>query len=248
VAQFNDLQSVSTIFERYPEQIAAVIIEPVAGNMGVVPPIAGFLEGLRSLTQEYGTLLIFDEVMTGFRVHPGGAQSLYGIKPDLTTLGKVIGGGLPVGAYGGRREVMELTAPSGPVYQAGTLSGNPLAMAAGIATLKAIQSPDVWDTLLTSTQKLSEGISTAAKKSGIPITQNRVGTMFATFFTQTPVVDWSTAATSNTESFAKFFHGMLERGIYLAPSQFETGFLSTAHSDAEIEVTITAAAETFQGW
>lgn len=246
VARFNDLDSVSNLFEQFPGEIAAVIIEPVAGNMGVVPPADGFLERLRTITQENGSLLIFDEVMTGFRVHPGGAQTLYNIQPDLTTLGKVIGGGLPVGAYGGKREIMSMIAPSGPVYQAGTLSGNPLAMAAGIATLETLQSSGIWDQLERSSVLLAEGIGEAANEAGIPIQQNRVGTMFATFFTDNPVRDWPSAKASDTEQFGKFFQGMLQRGIYLAPSQFEAGFMSTTHGEAEIEVTITAAAESLQ--
>lgn len=243
VARFNDLDSVAVLFEQFRGEIASVIVEPVAGNMGVVPPQPGFLEGLRELTRTYDALLIFDEVMTGFRVHPGGAQTLYSVQPDLTTLGKVIGGGLPVGVYGGRREIMELIAPSGPVYQAGTLSGNPLAMTAGIETLKAIQAPGLWDQMETMVKKMTEGIRAAAEKSDIPVQQHRVGTMFATFFTDTPVVDWDTAKTSNTAQFGRFFQGMLARGVYLAPSQFEAGFMSTVHSQAEIAATIAAAAE-----
>jgi glutamate-1-semialdehyde 2,1-aminomutase len=248
VARYNDLASVAQLFETYPDEIAAVIIEPVAGNMGVVPPVEGFLQGLREITAQYGALLIFDEVMTGFRVHPGGAQALYDIRPDLTTMGKVIGGGLPVGAYGGKREIMAMIAPLGPVYQAGTLSGNPLAMAAGIATLKVLQTPRLWEQLERASATLAEGIATAAQDAGIPIWQNRVGTMFATFFTKTPVTDWPTAKSSDTEIFGKFFQGMLERGIYLAPSQFEAGFMSAAHGDAEIKTTIVATWETFKSW
>jgi len=248
VARYNNLESVATLFETYPDEIAAIILEPVAGNMGVVPPEPGFLEGLREMTQTHGALLIFDEVMTGFRVHPGGAQTLYDIQPDLTTLGKVIGGGLPVGAYGGKREIMAMIAPSGTVYQAGTLSGNPLAMAAGIATLEALRHPGGWDQLERASAALTQGIGTAARDAGIPIWQNRVGTMFATFFTETPVTDWSTAKTSDTEVFGEFFQGMLERGVYLAPSQFEAGFMSTAHGDIEIEATITAVQEILKTW
>ncbi len=246
VARYNDLASVRALFERYPEEIAAVIVEPVAGNMGVVPPVEGFLPGLRALTQEFGALLIFDEVMTGFRVHPGGAQTLYGVRPDLTTLGKVIGGGLPVGAYGGRREIMEMVAPSGPVYQAGTLSGNPLAMRAGIATLKALQHPGVWETLEGAAESLVHGVGEAAQRAGVPIRQTRVGTMFATFFTETPVRDWETAKTCDTERFGRFFTAMLENGVYLAPSQFEAGFLSTAHDETAIAQTVEAAQAAFQ--
>ena len=248
VARYNDLDSVRALFAAYPTEIAAIILEPVAGNMGVVLPEEGFLQGLREITQEHGALLIFDEVMTGFRVHPGGAQTLYDIEPDLTTLGKVIGGGLPVGAYGGRREIMSMIAPAGPVYQAGTLSGNPLAMAAGIATLNALDKPGVWQSLENASQTLAEGIGTAAKNAGIPVWQNRVGTMFATFFTENPVTDWPSAKTCDTAVFGKFFQGMLERGVYLAPSQFEAGFMSTAHGEAEIQATIQAAEETFKTW
>lgn len=248
VARYNDLASVRALFEAYPKDISAIIIEPVAGNMGVVPPEDGFLQGLREITQEYGALLIFDEVMSGFRVHPGGAQTLYNIQPDLTTLGKVIGGGLPVGAYGGKRKIMSLIAPAGPVYQAGTLSGNPLAMAAGITTLKTLNQPGVWYSLENSSLKLAAGIGTAAKRAGIGVWQNRVGTMFSTFFTDHPVKDWPSAGASDSKIFGKFFQGMLERGVYLAPSQFEAGFMSTAHGETEIEATIRAASETFSAW
>jgi len=246
VARYNDLDSVAALFQQFDGEIAAVIIEPVAGNMGVVPPAEGFLSGLRALTSSHGALLIFDEVMTGFRVHLGGAQALFDIHPDLTTLGKVIGGGLPVGAYGGRREIMALIAPSGPVYQAGTLSGNPLAMAAGIATLEALQRPGMWERLETYSAKLAQGINAAASAAGIPIWQNRVGTMFATFFTEYAVRDWTTAKQSDTEMFGKYFREMLSRGVYLAPSQFEAGFMSAAHSDEDIEATAAAAAESFK--
>lgn len=232
VARYNDLSSVTAFFDRYPEEIAAVIIEPVAGNMGVVPPVEGFLAGLRDLTKSHDALLIFDEVMTGFRVHPGGAQTLYNIEPDLTTLGKVIGGGLPVGAYGGRKNIMELIAPSGSVYQAGTLSGNPLAMTAGIATLRGLESSEVWDTLETNVANLTSGIGQAAREAGIPVQQTRVGTMFSIFFSDSPVTDWPSAKNSDTELFSRFFRAMLEMGIYLAPSQFEAGFISTVHDEA----------------
>ncbi len=245
VARYNDLASVRALFENFPEDIAAVIVEPVGGNMGVIPPVEGFLPGLRALTQEYGALLIFDEVMTGFRVHPGGAQTRYNIRPDLTTLGKVIGGGLPVGAYGGRREIMEMVAPAGPVYQAGTLSGNPLAMTAGIVTLEALQRPGVWEQLENATASLVQGVGEAAQKAGIPIQQTRVGTMFATFFTETPVRDWETVKTCDTERFGRFFRVMLENGVYLAPSQFEAGFISTAHGERELARTLEAAEKAF---
>ena len=246
VARHNDLDSVRALFDAFPEEIAAVIVEPVAGNMGVVPPAEGFLQGLQAITQAHGALLIFDEVMTGFRVHPGGAQTLYGIRPDLTCLGKVIGGGLPVGAYGGRREIMEMVAPVGSVYQAGTLSGNPLAMTAGIVTLRKLTEPGVWETLEARTERLSRGIGDAARAAGVPIYQTRVGTMFAAFFTEGPVTDWDSAAASDTARFARYFRAMLEAGVYLAPSQFEAGFMSLAHDDAVIDATVEAAHRTFR--
>jgi glutamate-1-semialdehyde 2,1-aminomutase len=245
-ARYNDLDSVRDLFVRFPDSIAAVIVEPVAGNMGMIPPAEGFLQGLRTLTAEFGALLIFDEVMTGFRVHPGGAQTLYGITPDLTALGKVIGGGLPVGAYGGKREIMEMVAPVGPMYQAGTLSGNPLAMVAGIETLQKIQDPAVWERFDELGARLDTGIKAAAEASGVPIIQTRVGSMQGLFFTGTPVVDYDTAKTSDTERFGRFFHAMLAGGVYLAPSQFEAGFLSTTHGEAEIDATIAAAKKAFQ--
>lgn len=246
VARYNDLDSVQALFEQFPDEIAAVIIEPVAGNMGVVPPAEGFLQGLRELTTAYGALLIFDEVMTGFRVHLGGAQTLFGIQPDITALGKVIGGGLPVGAYGGRREIMELVAPVGPVYQAGTLSGNPLAMTAGIVTLRKLAEPGVWESLEARAQRLTEGIAAAAQAARIPIYQTRVGTMFAAFFTEGPVTDWDSASASDTSRFARYFQAMLEQGIYIAPSQFEAGFMSLAHDDTTIDATIAAAERAFE--
>jgi glutamate-1-semialdehyde 2,1-aminomutase len=243
VARFNDLDSVSALFEAYPDGIAVVIVEPVAGNMGVVPPADGFLSGLRQLTQDNGSLLIFDEVMTGFRVHLGGAQALYDVQPDLTTLGKVIGGGLPVGAYGGRADIMSMIAPSGPVYQAGTLSGNPLAMAAGITTLEVLKRPDTWQALEDATTVLTNGIGDAAQAAGISIWGNRVGTMFASFFTETPVTDWDSAKISDTDRFGRFFQGCLERGVYLAPSQFEAGFMSIAHDEQVVAATLDAMTE-----
>ena len=236
-APYNDLTAVERLFAEH--EIAAVIVEPVAGNMGLVPPVSGFLQGLRELTSAHGVLLVFDEVMTGFRVHPGGAQALYGVTPDLTTLGKVIGGGLPVGAYGGRREIMELVAPSGPVYQAGTLSGNPLAMTAGIETLRELREPGVWDGLERTGERLLAGLAAI----GAPVQLARVGTMFGLFFTDEPVTSWDDAKQADIERFGRFHRAMLERGVYLAPSQFEAGFLSTAHGDAEIEATIGAAAD-----
>jgi glutamate-1-semialdehyde 2,1-aminomutase len=246
VARFNDIESVGGLFSEFPEEIAAVIIEPVAGNMGVVPPVSGFLEGLRDITKQYGSLLIFDEVMTGFRVHPGGAQTLYDIQPDLTTLGKVIGGGLPVGAYGGRKDIMEHIAPAGSVYQAGTLSGNPLAMTAGIETLKALKQPGVWKKMEAAVSKLSEGTAKIALEAEIPIKQTAVGTMFSTFFTKSEIKDWSTVKTCDTERFGKYFQNMLEMGIYLAPSQFEAGFMSIAHENDIIDKTINAVDSAFQ--
>ncbi len=245
VAPYNDLEAVQKLFEQFSNEIAAVIVEPVAGNMGVVPPAADFLPGLRDLTANHNALLIFDEVMTGFRVHLGGAQALYDVTPDLSALGKVIGGGLPVGAYGGRRDIMELVAPSGPMYQAGTLSGNPLAMAAGVVTLKALQTPGIWEKLAEATATLAAGIGAAAAAAKIPIAQNRVGTMFSTFFTAKPVSNWETAGRSDSARFAKFFWEMLTQGVYLAPSQFEAGFISTAHGSTEINATIAAAGQAF---
>ncbi len=246
VADFNNLESVEALFKKYPDQIAAIIVEPVAGNMGVVPPQPGFLEGLRAITAREGSLLIFDEVMTGFRVHKGGAQALYKIKPDLTTLGKVIGGGLPVGAYGGRKEIMQLVAPVGPMYQAGTLSGNPLAMSAGIAALKLIQGDECWTQLEQAAAILETGISSVAKQAGVPIQQTRVGTMFTTFFSKTKPIDWNTVKVADKVRFGKFFQKMLENGVYLAPSQFEAGFISTMHTDDVINATIAAAESAFK--
>ena len=246
VAPYNDLATVRAQFERFPDEIAAVIVEPVAGNMGCVAPQPDFLPGLRELTREFGAVLIFDEVMTGFRVAYGGAQSLYGVTPDLTCLGKIVGGGLPAAAYGGRREVMALVAPSGPVYQAGTLSGNPLAMAAGEAQLRLLQEPGTYETLERRSAALAAGIATAAGVAGVPIYQARVGSMFTTFFTSTPVVDEATAKRSDTQAFGRYFHAMLEGGVYLAPSQFEAGFFSLAHSDADVERTVAAARSAFE--
>lgn len=246
VLPYNDLESVEQLFDQYPDSIAAVIMEPVAGNMGVVPPKGGYLEGVRAITAAHGALLIFDEVMTGFRVHPGGAQTLFGITPDLTTLGKVIGGGLPVGAYGGRRDIMDLVAPSGPMYQAGTLSGNPLAMAAGIATLDALKQPGLWERLESTAAALVEGIGTSAKAAGIPVQQTRVGTMFCTYFTDHPIHDWHTVSQSDTDRFARFFQAMLVNGVYLPPSQFEACFLSTVHGSQEVAATIAAAERSFR--
>ncbi|NPA06534.1 MAG: glutamate-1-semialdehyde 2,1-aminomutase [Chloroflexi bacterium] len=244
VAPYNDLDAVRGLFEQFPEDIAAVIVEPVAGNMGVVPPKPEFLPGLREITQRYGALLIFDEVMTGFRVHLGGAQALYRVDPDITTLGKVIGGGLPVGAYGGKRAIMEHVAPVGPMYQAGTLSGNPLAMAAGLATLRIIREPGVWDAMAARTQRLVQGLQDAAAAAGVPVQATAVGTMFGLFFHPGPApTNWDEVSRSDTQRYARWFWAMLERGVYLAPSQFEAGFLSTEHDDAVIQRTLDAAYE-----
>ncbi len=241
IAPYNDLSAVETLFNQFPDSIAAVIVEPVAGNMGCVPPEPGYLHGLRDLTARFGALLLFDEVMTGFRVAYGGAQQLYGISPDLTCLGKIIGGGLPAAAYGGKRDIMSLVAPAGPVYQAGTLSGNPLAMAAGIAQLELLQEPGVYEQLEARSAELAAGIGDAARAAGVPITQTRVGSMFCVFFTDQPVKDYTSARTASAGRYARFFQSMLEQGIYLAPSQFEAGFLSLAHRQPEIEQTIQAA-------
>ncbi|MDN4592681.1 glutamate-1-semialdehyde 2,1-aminomutase [Polycladomyces subterraneus] len=237
---YNDLDSARVAFQKFGHDIAAVIVEPVAGNMGVVPPEPGFLEGLRRLTAHYGALLIFDEVMTGFRVDYHCAQGKYGVMPDLTTLGKVIGGGLPVGAYGGRREIMEMVAPTGPVYQAGTLSGNPLAMAAGYATLQELGKPGVYEQLEAKASRLEEGFRQNAEETGIPYHINRVGSMVCLFFTGERVVSYTQAKQSDTKRFARYFRLMLEQGILLPPSQFEGMFVSAAHSDEDIERTIEA--------
>lgn len=246
VAEFNNLESVESYFDTYPEEIAAVIVEPVAGNMGVVLPREGFLEGLRKVCDEHSTILIFDEVMTGFRVDPGGAQGRYGVQPDLTTLGKVIGGGLPVGAYGGRREMMEQVAPAGAVYQAGTLSGNPLAMTAGIATLTELKKPEVWRSLEKTVTDLTSGVREAALEAGVPIYQTSAGTMFSTFFTDIPTWDWSSVKASNTERFSSFFNRMLAQGVYIAPSQFEAGFVSTQHDETTTARTVEAVRAALQ--
>ncbi|MGQ9571907.1 MAG: glutamate-1-semialdehyde 2,1-aminomutase [Dehalococcoidia bacterium] len=245
VAPYNDLRAVERLFGENRGQIAAVIVEPVAGNMGVIPPEPGFLEGLRRITRAEGALLIFDEVITGFRVAYGGAQTLYDVTPDLTCLGKIIGGGLPVGAYGGRREIMELVAPLGPMYQAGTLSGNPLGMTAGIETLKVLAQPGTYERLEERAARLAAGLRAAAEAAGIPVFQTRVGSMFCTFFSSERVVDYASAKRSDTDRYARFFRAMLANGVYLAPSQFEAGFLSLAHSDEDIERTIEAAEVAF---
>ncbi|MDH5252271.1 MAG: glutamate-1-semialdehyde 2,1-aminomutase [Nitrospira sp.] len=245
-APYNDICAVQQLIQEHRSTLACVILEPIAGNMGVVPPAPDFLAALRRLTAENDILLIFDEVISGFRVSYGGAQALYGIKPDLTVLGKIIGGGLPVGAYGGRTEIMDLIAPVGPVYQAGTLSGNPLAVTAGLATLKQLRAKGLYKKLEASSAALAKGIGEAAKKAGVPLTQTRVGSMLTSFFTTGPVVDWNTAKQSDTKRYGQFFHHMLEQGVYLAPSQFEAAFLSTAHSAQDIEKTIRAAHAAFK--
>lgn len=245
-ARYNDLEGLKEIFQREGEEIACVIIEPVAGNMGVVLPAEGFLQGIRRLTEEYGALLIFDEVMTGFRVSYGGAQAHFGIDPDITCLGKVIGGGLPVGAYGGKRRFMEQIAPSGPIYQAGTLSGNPLAMNAGLTTLKLLQQPGTYEALASKTTRLAEGLKQIALEAGLPIWVNAIGAMFCPFFTDVPVKDYASACTSDVERFAKYHRGMLERGIYLGPSQYEAVFLSTAHTESDIDQALEQARIVFR--
>jgi glutamate-1-semialdehyde 2,1-aminomutase len=241
---FNSQQAVEEAFAKFKSEIACMIVEPVVGNMGCVRPDKGYLEFLRAITAQHGTVLIFDEVMTGFRVSFGGAQSLYKIQPDLTTLGKIIGGGLPVGAYGGRTELMDMIAPLGPVYQAGTLSGNPLAMAAGIATLHELKTrPAIYAQLEQRSATLVDGVLAVAKKKGIALTANRVGSMFTWFFQSGQVSDWDTAAKSDAQAFGKFHRAMLEQGIYLPPSQYEAMFMSTAHSEDDIQRTIAAAAQ-----
>lgn len=240
---YNDLESVKLAFEKFGEEIAALIVEPIAGNMGVVPPAAGFLQGLRDITKQYGSLLIFDEVMTGFRVHKNCAQGLYGVTPDLTCLGKVIGGGLPVGAYGGRLDIMEQIAPAGPIYQAGTLSGNPLAMAAGFATLSLLGEPNVYEELERKSARLEAGFAANAAEFGIASTINRVGSMVCPFFTETAVTNYDTAKTSDLGRFNSYFGHLLDLGVSVAPSQFEGMFVSTVHTDEDIETTIGAHRE-----
>jgi len=246
-AQFNDLKSVQQFIDAYPGQVASIIVEPIVGNMGCIPPAPGFLQGLRSLCTKDGIVLIFDEVMTGFRVAPGGAQQLYNIVPDLTTLGKVIGGGLPVGAYGGKKDIMKMIAPSGPVYQAGTLSGNPLAMAAGLATLRILmETPGIYTKLEEMSSRLEKGIQKIIDREEFPLIQNRVGSMFTLFFTRGRVVDYQTAKSSDTKAFSRYFSEMLERGVYLAPSQFEAAFLSVSHSADDIDKTIAAVGDSLK--
>ncbi|HJU92956.1 MAG TPA: glutamate-1-semialdehyde 2,1-aminomutase [Pyrinomonadaceae bacterium] len=236
---FNNAEALAQVFAEHAD-IAAVIIEPVVGNMGCVPPRAGYLDAVRKLTRDHGALLIFDEVMTGFRVARGGAQELYGIKPDITTLGKIIGGGLPVGAYGGSREIMNHIAPVGPIYQAGTLSGNPLSMMAGLVTLRRLRAKSVYERLESASRKLCDGLARAAREAGVTTVTNRVGSMWTSFFTGEAVVDWDSANKSDRQLYGKFFHAMLSEGVYLAPSQFEAGFVSLAHTDEIIEQTVEA--------
>ncbi|MFZ5652451.1 MAG: glutamate-1-semialdehyde 2,1-aminomutase [Bacillota bacterium] len=245
-ASFNDLGGVEEIFRSSGEGIAAIFVEPVPGNMGVVPPTPGFLEGLRQIASRYGALLIFDEVITGFRLSYGGAQGLYGIMPDLTCLGKIIGGGLPVGAYGGRKEIMSMVSPSGPVYQAGTLSGNPLAVSAGIAALRALGRPGFYDELDKKASRLTSGLMEAADKAGAKVFFTRVGSMLCGFFSGREIVDFKTACSSDTQKYSVFFRSMLEQGIYLAPSQFEAAFISEAHTDEMIDRTVEAAFRAFR--
>lgn len=246
LASFNDLDAVRGAFEEHHHEIAAVILEPIVGNAGFIRPQPGFLEGLRELCTAHGTLLIFDEVMTGFRVGLGGVQGLKGIKPDLTTVAKVIGGGMPIGAYGGRRDVMAMVAPAGPVYQAGTLSGNPVAVACGLKTLEVLARPKTFAELTRRTLKLSKGLKELAEKRGIPFMTDSEGGMFGFFFHAGPVTSLAHAREADIERFKKFFHGMLQRGVYLAPSAFEAGFVSTAHTDADIERTLQCADEAFR--
>ena len=238
VADYNDLDSVESLFNSYPGAIAGVIVEPVAGNMGVVPPAPGFLEGLRRITAHDGAMLIFDEVITGFRVSASGAQGLYGIIPDITTLGKIIGGGLPVGCYGGRREIMERVAPLGDMYQAGTLSGNPLAVSAGVATLTELRKPGVYEQIDRLAARLTEGVASAFRDAEVPGTINRVGSMFTGFFNPGPVETLAQVEQSDATRYGQYFHALLERGVYIAPSQFEAGFVSTAHTEADIDSTV----------
>ena len=243
---FNNLAAVREAFDRYHRRIAAVVLEPIPGNMGVVLPASGFLQGLRELTSQNEALLVFDEVITGFRVLYGGAQHLYGVTPDLTILGKIIGGGLPVGAFGGRRDIMEQIAPLGPVYQAGTLSGNPLAVTAGIETLRLLRQPDVYERLEARAQQLCDGVQDAAKRAGVSVYTTRIGSMFCTFFTDQSVTDYASTSFADTAQFRRYFHALIDSGIYVAPSQFEAGFVSTAHTDDDIKRTIEVSYQAFQ--
>ncbi|MDQ1557720.1 MAG: glutamate-semialdehyde -aminomutase [Pyrinomonadaceae bacterium] len=244
---FNDADALAAVFDEHGASVAAVIIEPVVGNMGCVVPRAGYLQAVRDLTRRHGALLIFDEVMTGFRLARGGAQELYGVAADITTLGKIIGGGLPVGAYGASRDIMRHVAPAGAVYQAGTLSGNPLAMTAGLATLRRLRDPAVYAQLERAGARLCAGLSEAAREFGIQTTTNRVGSMWTSFFTSDPVTDWASAGKSDRDLYGKFFHAMLREGVYLAPSQFEAGFIGLAHTDELLDQTIAAARVAFAG-
>jgi glutamate-1-semialdehyde 2,1-aminomutase len=247
VLPYNDLSAVSAALDSEGEQIAAIILEPIAGNMGVVPPAEGYLQGLRDLCDQHGVVLIFDEVITGFRVGLGGAQELFGVMPDLTTMGKIIGGGFPVGAFGGKREIMEKLAPVGPVYQAGTLSGNPVAMTAGLATMEALGQPGVYEELDRKGARLAEGLSSAAAAAGVDTFHTRVGSMSCMFFTDTEVVDWATASTCDTDRYAAYFRAVLEAGFTVAPSQFEATFVSMAHTDQDIDAYVEAAAAALEG-
>jgi glutamate-1-semialdehyde 2,1-aminomutase len=243
---YNDAAQVRAAFAEIGAEVACVIVEPVAGNMNCIPPVPGFLETLREECTRHGAVLIFDEVMTGFRVAKGGAQALYGVRPDLTTLGKIVGGGMPVGAFGGRRDIMERIAPLGPVYQAGTLSGNPVAMAAGLATLQGLEAPGFHERLEAATDRLVRGLAQAAARAGIPLATNHVCGMFGFFFTDAKqVTSYVDATACDVERFKRFFHGMLDEGVYLAPSAFEAGFISAAHTDADIDATVAAAARVF---
>jgi len=245
-ATYNDIESVKALVAANPASVACIIVEPVAGNMGTVPPQPGFLEGLRELCTQEGIVLIFDEVMSGFRVAYGGAQEVYGVTPDMTTLGKIIGGGLPVGAFGGKKEIMSKLSPAGGIYQAGTLSGNPLAMTAGIETLKLLKRDGFYQKLEEKSAFVAEGIAKAAKDAGFPLYSTRVGSMFCAFFSKAPVYDWDSAAVCDTAAFAKYFRLMLEEGVYLAPSQFETAFVGASHSQQDLEKTVAAAAKCFK--
>jgi glutamate-1-semialdehyde 2,1-aminomutase len=246
VVAYNDVPAVERVVAAHASDLAAVIVEPVCGNMGTVAPQPGYLEALREITRRNGTVLIFDEVMTGFRLALGGAQQLYAVRPDMTCLGKILGGGLPAAAYGGRADIMATVAPEGPVYQAGTLSGNPLAMAAGAVLLDLLALPGTYDTLETRSARLEQGLRRGARDAGETVTINRVGSMITVFFCTGPVVDYTTAKASDTKRFGRFFHAMLERGVYLPPAQFEAAFVSLAHGEAEIDLTVAAAAEAFR--
>jgi len=245
-ATYNDLESVKALFEQYPEAISCIIVEPVAGNMNCIPPVDGFLQGLRAICDQYGALMIIDEVMTGFRVSKSGAQGYYGVTPDLTTLGKVIGGGMPVGAFGGRKEVMQFIAPTGPVYQAGTLSGNPIAMSAGLAQMEELCADGIYEELAAKTKRVAEGFKAAANKHGIPMAINYVGGMFGLFFTEEEkVTSFEQVTKCDADKFPVFYHGMLDEGVYLAPSAYEAGFMSMAHGEKELEETLAAADRVF---